>query len=318
MISVFSLYYRYFSGALLLDEYAIRRFFRIAPLYYILLTAYVLWTGTQASSDLVFYYTLTFNPIPRLTQGGLPASWTLGVEAVFYALFPIMLAQIRTARLALVSLGIAFVIGAITQTMIFKIYGQSNWLWRMAAPLHASAFVAGALCYLWLKAGKPVPKAWHLVVATALALVCLQVIFGWVFSDFPMFLNQPRQSGPYQLLHTFSYTIAFMPLLIAFASERMYPLNNMATIFLGKISYSVYLLHPLVIIALAPFYSALMRSDLNDLEKFFIAQGVTLAVLLPIGVASYKMIEKPGVRIGERICRLLKGRLALSAPTSLR
>ncbi|MFD5077262.1 acyltransferase family protein [Streptomyces sp. NPDC058371] len=79
-----------------------RRFVKILPLYYLggAAAVAVFWgTGTKVS-DVVRYVTLTqvWVPNPKHNFTVLPPGWSLAVEAVFYLVFPFVIARFRTAR----------------------------------------------------------------------------------------------------------------------------------------------------------------------------------------------------------------------------
>ena len=80
-------------------SYALSRFFRIAPLYYamILLSIYPLRVPHAGGPGI--YFAFLFNFAPGQQEGIVMASWTIGVEMVFYVLFP---ALFRVPRAGLV------------------------------------------------------------------------------------------------------------------------------------------------------------------------------------------------------------------------
>ncbi|QVX14858.1 acyltransferase [Pseudomonas congelans] len=99
VLSGFSMAYGYFgrlSGDSIMRDYFIRRFARIAPFFYIMIAfqlgvLYFVYGITHSPLDVLLHATFVFNFIPHLTEGIVPASWTIGVEMVFYALFPLFI-----------------------------------------------------------------------------------------------------------------------------------------------------------------------------------------------------------------------------------
>lgn len=79
-----------------LKRYFAKRFFRIAPMFYLVLLANFLWTGFGANFktivlSLLFLHDLlpdTANVIPR-------GAWSVGVETLFYLLLPFFLRRHR-------------------------------------------------------------------------------------------------------------------------------------------------------------------------------------------------------------------------------
>lgn len=90
-----------------LSEYFIRRITRIAPLFYFMMIAYtaglygffgrVVGVG-EFMSSLFFVFGL----VPQYAAGFVWASWSIGVEMVFYAVFPIMVLTVTSTRRAVI------------------------------------------------------------------------------------------------------------------------------------------------------------------------------------------------------------------------
>jgi peptidoglycan/LPS O-acetylase OafA/YrhL len=99
VVSAFSLAYGYL-GRLDTKEritgFYIRRLFRIMPLFYFmffkqLLEAWFGWGVIYDATTLILNLTFLFNFSPRLLDGIVPASWSIGIEMLFYFIFPAFL-----------------------------------------------------------------------------------------------------------------------------------------------------------------------------------------------------------------------------------
>ena len=87
-------------------SFYIKRLFRIVPLYYLLLIVIAEyswgWFGFLShKTGLIAYMTLSFNLFPSTQQGLVWASWFLGVQMIFYWLFPVMQRCVTSQRRAL-------------------------------------------------------------------------------------------------------------------------------------------------------------------------------------------------------------------------
>ena len=86
-------------------EYFVKRFFRIAPLFYCILAGMVLWplvkshTLNVSLNALLLNLTFTFDFAPW--TGIVLAGWTGGVEMVFYASLPVLLLTVRSTSATL-------------------------------------------------------------------------------------------------------------------------------------------------------------------------------------------------------------------------
>jgi peptidoglycan/LPS O-acetylase OafA/YrhL len=73
--------------------------------------------------------------------------------------------------------------------------------------------------------------------------------------------------------------------------------------FLGLISYSVYLSHTTVIVAFVFLYSRIYALGLPTTVEFFLSAFIVLAVIIFVSYISYRLIEEPGMRLGRRLIR---------------
>ena len=88
VISAFSLYHSSRYAPARYPAYLVKRFFRIAPLYYVML-GYVVWRiGFPGWGEFLANATFTFNLFPGLEQGMVFAGWSVGVEMIFYLMLP--------------------------------------------------------------------------------------------------------------------------------------------------------------------------------------------------------------------------------------
>src|SRR6185369_11951996 len=77
--------------------------------------------------------------------------------------------------------------------------------------------------------------------------------------------------------------------------------------FYGRISYSLYLLHPAVIIVMSILTGALGAGVVAGVPTTMLALAVVLAVIAaatPLAAWSYRWIERPGVALGRRLLPL--------------
>ena len=79
-------------------------------------------------------------------------------------------------------------------------------------------------------------------------------------------------------------------------------LNSRGMVFLGKISYSVYLTHFMVIIAITPRFLAWWAASPANVQSAWVAGLLfTLSVTTLLSVPMYRWIEQPGIRLGKTL-----------------
>lgn len=226
-------------------------------------------------------------------------SWSVSVEFFFYALFPILLPLVlrNPKRIALATL--AFWVAA--AALATSVWQASSGGVSLIAPepggirpvliaefvkyfplLHLPEFIAGLLLYVyWQHARLPGP----LLLAAALGFGALIVAGNGYIPD--------------PILHNGITMLAWAPLILACAALRRGPLCSRPLVFLGKISFALYLLH-------IPVFAILNTADKVVLHGWLAAHpwvGIGLASLTSLAAATlvHLFVEEPARR------RLLRG-----------
>lgn len=222
-------------------------------------------------------------------------SWSISVEIVFYALFPILLPLVLRSpvRVAVATLGLWCALTALA-TILWNAYAAGVSLIEPEAgglvpvllaqfikyfPLmHLPEFVAGLLLFvLWQRIRLP---PWLLLIGFALAAAMLLAIVHAV---------------PPALLHNGLTAVAWAPLILAGAAMRGGLLCTRPLIFLGRISFALYLLH-------IPVYAMLNTLDRMALNGALAAHpwlgiGLTSLAALVAATAAHVLVEKPARRL---------------------
>lgn len=148
--------------------------------------------------------------------------------------------------------------------------------------------------YLYERNGKPLKYSLLIII---LSLILASLV--WMFRD-----DLPNQ---YKALRYYNFNI-LLCIIIVYSSLRTNVINYNAKIrnalgFLGNVSYSLYLLHQLV---LTFVFIVCMKVGITGDAKILFIFPITVAVSLLFAWASYKFIEKPGVRLGRYIIERYK------------
>jgi peptidoglycan/LPS O-acetylase OafA/YrhL len=102
-----------------------------------------------------------------------------------------------------------------------------------------------------------------------------------------------------------AYPAAFALFLVAFFRVRRVP---RAFVWLGEISYSTYLLHPFVVtLLIAMMQGNMVVYEFVDVPLFVI---VSLVVTNALAGLSFLVLERPAIRLGKKLERLYRLRLA--------
>lgn len=293
VISAFSLYHSSRYAPARYPAYLVKRFFRIAPLYYVML-GYVAWrVAFPGWGALLANATFTFNLFPGLEQGMVYAGWSVGVEMIFYLLLPGLLFLFRS-RVALALLFVA----ATTSSAL---------MWRLTAGVPAlpeyfayyslvgnlPAFAAGLFAYRVFMALDVRPRR---EVASAGFAVAFALLLALAIVD-PLELHW-RASGLY-------FAVWGLPFAVLCLWQALYPGGLMRTRFaqwLADRSFSIYLLHPVVLVVLRRDYPLVGFWGVPDGGWLYPAcvAGAIFALLAAAEI-TYRCVELPGIAAGRRI-----------------
>jgi peptidoglycan/LPS O-acetylase OafA/YrhL len=280
VISAFSLFYtmpRHQASGMPLRSFYIHRFFRIAPLFFVLL-AFSIWRDGRgqhvghSAGEMFANATFTFNLFDGWQQGIVWASWAIGVEMLFYAVFPFLFKLIGNTLAALlvcvVSLGIAWAMksGMAGQSGLHTV--ESYGLLR-----HAPIFAFGILAYFLYA---PVQR-WNARpknrVGMALLALSVAILVGTGTVAYRGYLAE--------LTIWIFMGAGYVATLLALSMTPVKLVVNRATRFLGTISYSIYLGHPIVVAALITTLRRIQVTLGDGAISYLACAALTLAIVLP-------------------------------------
>jgi peptidoglycan/LPS O-acetylase OafA/YrhL len=304
MVSAFSLY---FTMPLRLRDrhptraFYLHRFFRIAPLFYVLLIAtlirdVVLFDVTHSTFDIASSVLFVFNLVPGREPGIVWAGWTVGVEVLFYAVFPLVYRRVRSAADA-ITFGVFAVLGwnAIQAALAYLAVSETltGSIGQWSVFRHLPIFGAGILTYRIYSSIDPakIDDGQYADTGNALlasGILCyFALLEGWL----------PNVFGDLYYWQGIAYAGIFLGL--GLSPWRL--VVNRATRYLGKISYSLYLNHPTVVLILTPAYRWLYGHTPYATVSLLASVVLTFAVTVPLSILTYRLIEAPGIALGKSL-----------------
>lgn len=278
VLSGFALYYVYGEEPVSekkLRDFYIARIFRIAPLY-IAVASYVLIKKLFATEYLYKYLlniTLGFglgNPgETSLVVGG----WSIGIECVFYLLFPIIL-LLRSKRSLIVLLVVSLVMNHVLATLSFQ-NGTQDWGFYTQPLTFLCYFVGGILLAKTGADHNLVNNVQSFWLAPFLILCMLMMFFA------PYIAGLSKEDILYGWESKFMI-LASLSIVALGGMAKIKGIWRSVSIFLGDISYAVYLIH-------MPVFGVLRSFGLSG------ASAVALACLFTIlaAVLIYRYLESP-------------------------
>jgi peptidoglycan/LPS O-acetylase OafA/YrhL len=175
------------------------------------------------------------------------------------------------------------------------------WYWAVAWYQYIPFFVLGIIVYQLklMCAIRGTDFKIKMISISLVASVALS-IFMFLFFDWPFDVSDKIVPKKFINLLIASTPMLFFLMLFATIKTPRFIVNHI-TVFLGKISYSVYLIHPLIVYLLIPSYRNIQNSLGNSLASFATCIVLTFVILIPISYVSFIMIENPAIRFGKHL-----------------
>jgi peptidoglycan/LPS O-acetylase OafA/YrhL len=268
----------------------IRRSLRIFPVYYLLLLILVVINSSAIRESFwwhFFYGSNFFFWIKGEFTGQLSHFWSLAVEEQFYLVWPAVILFVKRKYIPHVLFtGIA---GAIL--FRYFITSPSNELGRILMPGSLDSFCIGGLLVYSKQSGASLYKTY--VKSRSLFLAGAFLLLIAVHTTY--FRSLPLQ------LHTaffyFLISVSFAVIIDRVADTVHTPviswiLNNKALLYIGKISYGVYLFHNFI-----PYFYGLELPGLPASLSLYTVQGLRFLLLIAISSVSWFLFEKPVLRL---------------------
>lgn len=293
-------------------NFFIRRFFRIAPLFYLGIVFYFIYFGTEAhfwrpngfewwhiAATAGFIHGLhpeTFNSI-------VPGGWSIGVEFIFYLFVPLLFVAIKSLKQALLAT-IFVLFGSVAFCRLIEygvktLYPETQYYLVesfifMSFISQLPIFAFGIVNYYLIKkfpqdaSLKVISKLASIVLVTLLfaivlylnGVVAIHIVFG------PMFLG-------------FSLLLYFRPLKV---------FVNFIVRTVGTLSFSMYLTHFVVLYLMKVVFPE--GFGLTENIDFFIAFVLITIATAGLSFGTYNLVERPGVRLGKKLVAKLELRQA--------
>ncbi len=310
VISAFSLGYGYLGrldrGEGIVPFY-IRRLFRIGPLFYFMLVVQMLlakfvYGVTYPLRDLLLNLTFLFNFSPRLVDGIVPASWSIGIEMIFYFILPGFLILARHYVGALIALILSITAAAEWSASSLAVKELNPSFAAHGFLLGMPYFCFGLLAlHLYRSLERTKLPFDHRVVAYGIYFICPFAIAFLMFNG--TVLGAFTEQGV-NIVQSSLWGLPFGLLCVAIALHPIWILVNRLTLFWGRVSYSLYLTHPGIIFF---FHRMGVYEEINRVcggvptFSFLVSATLTITVVSAISWVTFSMIEVPGMALGRRL-----------------
>lgn len=276
-------------------SFFIRRFFRIAPLYYCGLIFYNLIDNSNVTLGGVISNLFFIDAINPAWQSLylVPGSWSISAEMIFYLIFPIIFLKIKNLNQAISFTIIALFLSVIIKMIVTKYtFGYPLNIWGSFAPyifpFSIPVFGIG-ICYFFIIFKKDTQIKSNILIA--LSIISLFTLI-------------------YEVRFLYTYFIVILFGLIALALSRNYNriIENKIVMYFGKISYSMYMVHFGIIEAIQHF-GLLKHFPINNtlsiLVYFLVKFIFTIILTSFLSTITYLTIEINAQNMGKKIVKYI-------------
>lgn len=290
VISALTIFYSLRHSDANSTNFFIRRFFRIAPLYLLAIVGYSMlqsFSPVGALLNALFLHGFS----PRYINSIVPAGWSIGVEMAFYCAVPLLFRYIRNLYSALhflfLSILFAFALLYLYRKFLPSTPMAESFM-HFYLPNQLPVFALGFVTYFLVfeKQRVDVNKLMQPLLALSLLVAFCVVSHMAVFGEH------------------FLFALSCVGLIVVLANRRLPLLVNRPTLFLGKVSYSLYLGQYAGIILLSrwgvisPFNNAVAGAP-------YLNWGFNLLLLLSfnllLAIVLYHTVEQPFQRLARQI-----------------
>lgn len=283
-------------------NFFIRRFFRIAPMYYLgivyylyqisLSSNYLSQSSPVTKLNILFQFLFIHDFNPYFINSLVPGGWSIGVEMTFYLILPILFYKIKSLNQAvtffILALGINYFIQLLQYIFCF-LNIQDIELWNtfffFSLPSQLAVFAVGICFFFLLK--EPFSTINYKRQVWVLFLLLANILFG----------------KSYFVPNYIAVTLLFCLIALFMSKYSFVLLNNPILRVFGKLSYSLYLVHFAVLFWLQKYYIFTMEFNSMVKNLFVYISFYMLVLFISFVVSSifYNLIEKPFQKLGKTL-----------------
>jgi peptidoglycan/LPS O-acetylase OafA/YrhL len=295
------------------NTFWIRRYFRIAPLYYVLLAVAIgfgafygdmrntvahVWSATATDvarysdnslTNLLAHISFVFGAVPQYAfQTPLP-DWSIGLEMQFYLAFPYIMLAI--GRWGGFKTGLVIVVLCAVASKVFsEFFGEFEM--PSFLPMKMHIFLIG----MWLALSRKNQSS----RAALILAICMAVAARFYHHE--SITETAVRVGLVLMLYYLidGNALPSFGLLTKAVSLVREAFSSRVAEFLGDTSYGFYLLHLLVLLPVAGTLASKPEYlHASELVRFSVCFAITAPIVWFAAWLLYRFVEKPGISVGK-------------------
>lgn len=318
---MYSFYFSHKKEKNPLINYFIRRFFRIAPLYYLSIFFYLFYLGNGArywlgdepivSLENIISHLLFINGWnPYYINSIIGVEWSVAVEIMFYLALPIIFLKVDNLKKSFILMLLSILCSCFLKYYLsFFSFTSPSRLWleylSIWFPSQFPFFCLGIFLFFLIFKNEP-----HLLLDFSIQnqnrrFLLIIVIISIVFIISIFFLK--IQSILNYIICLFFFSL----FILCLAKFPTWIIVNFFSTYLGKISFSCYLLHMAIINILINIHLVnILNIFLSNSILCFIISYICLILLTTFfSHFTYKFIELSGINYGKRVVKFFENKM---------
>lgn len=293
----------------------LRRVLRIAPMYYLAAVLYFVtdrpdggfdfWQAVRAAAFVNAWYPLWTPTVPGQWTV-VPGGWSIGVEFAFYACLPIITTFIRSMSAALIFFVGSVVAGCVANTIatpsLVAAYGEisaGNFLYFWF-PNQLPVFALGTILYLLIKHLRGNQQTAMMLARWSNPILAMVILSMAMLANYPIPTRLSLSPlTPWPILIPVS--MLFMVVAVVIAASPKNILINRAFCALGEVSFSVYLLHFVVVRNLPILMPSIFDTSATGVPAVlscFALWCAAVPISFGLSLITFRLVEAPMIKLG--------------------
>jgi peptidoglycan/LPS O-acetylase OafA/YrhL len=278
-----------------IKNFYIRRLLRIIPIYWMGIVLYTAVYGLGSRGWLpgpeIWHFPMNIFLVnllhPETSGSVVPGGWSISCEVIFYLFVPTLFRYIKNSRAALIFVVTSCVLAPLFTNGLHSVLGpwssqfgdemESLFYYRNIVN-QMPCFAFGILLYFILKEPPGPLFRLRLPGASIMALLLAGLLFAIAV----------EVKVPFGGNHIV-FSAAFVVLALVLSQRPWTVFVNPFLRLMGKISFSTYILHFLVLAQITTFFPRGPQN--NEITCFFTVLTTGLIVTIPLAYLSFKYIE---------------------------
>jgi peptidoglycan/LPS O-acetylase OafA/YrhL len=306
----------------------LRRLFRIAPLFWCGMIFYwvfpnvmpAFWLGQWAPTGVhPSYFVLTALFLhgwhPYTFNSIVPGGWSIAVEMTFYIFFPFLFRWLNTPKKAAAAVLLSILyLKMLVHHDVLDPHSVYAWLREHFYP-GVPDEVWGFFSSLWFPAQVPVFLVGFLAYYLLKNDSVKKFASDWFWAGGLFFFSVLFLMDLFRGENTFIpgiilVVLAFVGIIVAMSGEKLWWLTNPVIRYIGKISYSCYLVHFAALGITLKLFGIHLTGEMTSLDTghpfsnlllFGKIWMVALCLTVILSTLTLHLIENPGIALGKKL-----------------